>query len=242
MNTQPLQRIRSRLNRALLAATLFMMVSPLSAATIVQLQTDYSDYQVKERYTHDLDVLYQNADQARSAASREDTARNGGRHSWHRGIVIADVGTHVFSDFDQDGYFTHFSVSFDVDTGYGEAWVYARIYLREGSGDYVLFHTTEVFEIYGNLSTDRYKVESKLLANYPASYYDILIDVYVAGDTEIRDTVDATTHRNLFALPLESDLLDDGPRQEIIRGSIGSTTLTGLLALCLIALRRKVGH
>ena len=67
-------------------------------------------------------------------------------------------------------------------------------------------------------------------------HYDVLIEVYEAGDPDIQDSVDASTHQNLFALPLESDQFDDGPRDVIIHGSVGSTTLGGLTLLGLFVL------
>ncbi len=217
------------------AAAVFT-VSTAQGSTVVRLQTDYENHQVSESYEEDLDVLYNELELARST--------DWGQSRWHydhnRKIAVVDVGSHVYADYDKDGYFTHFSLSFDIDAGYGSAWVYARIYLRDAISDYTLFHTTEVFEIYDNLGTDRYKVESKLVANYPAAHYDVLIEVYEAGDPNLRDSVDASTHQNLFALPLESDRLDDGPRDVIIHGTVGSSTLAGLAVLTLFSLRRRI--
>lgn len=224
---------------AVFAATLVAVlgVSATQASTVVRLQTDYENHQVSESYVADLDEVYQEMELARSA----DGTRTGWHYQQHQQHVsIVDVGSHVYSDYDHDGYFTHFSLSFDIDAGYGSAWVYARIYLRDDTSDYTLFHTTEVFEIYNNLGSDRYKVESKLVANYPAAHYDLLIEVFVAGDPNVRDVVDASTHQNLFALPLESDRLDDGPRDVIIHGSVGSSTLGGLAILGFFAIRRRI--
>ncbi|MBX2884993.1 MAG: choice-of-anchor H family protein [Granulosicoccus sp.] len=211
-----------------------LTTSSASASTVVEFQTVYDDHTVRESYTNDLDILFNDLELARQA---EQNIPN--RYHWHRSIVIADVGTHVYSDFDHDGFYTHFSASFDVDVGYGSAWIYAKIYLRDSTSDYRLFHTTEVFEIYDNLGTDRYKVESKLVSNYPADYYDLRIEIFEAGNADIRDSVDASTHRTLFALPLESDFLDDGPRDEVVHGTVGSATLGGLVMLSLFILRRR---
>lgn len=234
--TYPLAR--TALVSLLVAAT---GISQAHGSTVVRLQTEYDTHQVSESYEADLDELYNDLDAARRSDAELSERLNYHRpYHYEQHISVVDVETHLYSDYDLDGYFSHFSVSFDIDAGYGSAWVYARVYLRDGSSDYTLFHTTEVFEIYDNLSSDRYKIESKLVANYPAGNYDVLIEVFEAGDPAVRDAVDASTHQILFALPLESDRLDDGPRDVIIHGSVGSSTLGGLAILGLFVLRRRV--
>jgi hypothetical protein len=196
-----------------------LVASAAAAETRLKLETHYDDRVTSEGYSEDLDVLFN---------ALSDTPENSDNRYWYHwydhghSILIADVGVHVYADSDGDGYFTHFSVSFDIDVSYGSAWVYALVYLRDDQSEYRLFHTTEVFEVYEHLGSDRYEIESKLVANYPAGHYDVLIEVYEAGDAELRDSVSGAENRNLFAIPLESGLLDDGPTRQVVHASVGS--------------------
>lgn len=119
-------------------------------------------------------------------------------------VLIVSVGSSVYSDFDNDGFFTNFSLRFDADVDYGDEWVYADIYLRAGDANYEFFHSSDSFEIYESLSTDEYHLDSELVRNYPAGYYDVRIELRDAYNDSLLDVVDASTNRTLFALPLES--------------------------------------
>lgn len=176
-------------------------------------------------------------------------------------VLIVSVGSSVFSDFDNDGFFTRFSLSFDADVRYGEEWVYANIFLRGGGGDYRFFHSSDAFEIYDTSSFDEYRLDSELVSNYPAGYYDVRIELRDAFNDRLLDAVDASTHRTLFALPLESqdssnfensvdpqilgplaiDLTQPEPlREQIVHEQVGAAyALLPLLGLGLLARRQR---
>ena len=119
-------------------------------------------------------------------------------------VWIVSVGSSVYSDFDNDGFFTHFNLPFDADVDYGDEWVFASILLRTGEADYELFHTSDIFEIHDSSSFDKYRLESELVRNYPTGYYDVRIELRQAYNDSLLDVVDASSNRTLFALPLES--------------------------------------
>lgn len=212
-----------------------------SADTTVKVDSHYDNHQIREGYKGDVDAFQREktAGQANLQPPKK-IVRSKLRHGYSHDIYINHVHTHVWSDRDGDGYYTHFDLSFDADTDYGERWVYARIYLRADGEDYQFFHETEVFEIYSDYGSDEYTVEAKLVANFAAAYYDIRIELFEHGDAVRWDMIDAASHRNLFALPLESDIQDDGPSDAIVHEHAGSTGLASLGLLVLVLLRRRL--
>lgn len=218
----------------------------VSGETIVQLAAQYSDRTVEEGYAGDIDQLQMGTQAGRDNSGNAlllapDTTGLDPRNHYYQGeVIIADVRSSVYSDDDQDGFYTRFSLTFDVDTysQYSDyEYVYARIYLSKDGTGYDLFHVTEVFEIYSNYSSDRYKVDSNLVSNFDAAYYDVKIEVFVAGATGVQDEVDAATHRSLFALPLESDRLDGNSNADfIVYEHAGSFSTPGLLILAVFGI------
>ncbi len=183
-------------------------------------------------------------------------------HFDHSDVLIVSVGSSVYSDFDNDGFFTNFTLTFDADVRYGDEWVYANIFLRGGGSDYLFFHSSDAFEIYESSIFDEYRLDSELVSNYPAAYYDVRIELRDAYSDRLLDVVDASTHRTLFALPLESrDSSDsfgnsvdtqilaplniDGPelnlaRDQIVHEQVGASyALLPLLGLGLLARQRR---
>jgi hypothetical protein len=158
---------------------------------------------------------------------------------------IFDARVRLYDDRDRDGYFTYFRVSFDVDTDYSEAYVYARLFLRGADGVWTFFYETEVFPIYGSSGSDEYEVETELVSGYPTGAYDLLIKVY---DSSYGDLVAQYGPHDTSALsvtPLE-DLSYDGvppPPVTVSSGSSGggavSLELLGLVVMAGWAARRQ---
>ena len=91
---------------------------------------------------------------------------------------IYDANVDLLFDLDGDGYHHAINVSFDVDVNYDSATIYAKLYLSRDGGLWVQYHTTDLFDIYGDDYSDRYEVTTELLEGYPSGYYDILIEVF----------------------------------------------------------------
>ena len=91
---------------------------------------------------------------------------------------IYDADVFLLSDLDGDGYHHAINVSFDVDVSYDSATVYAKLYLSRDGGPWSQYHTTDLFNIYGDNYSDAYEVTTELLEGYPPGYYDILIEVF----------------------------------------------------------------
>lgn len=162
------------------------------------------------------------------------------------GFRIYDAQTRLFDDLDRDGYYTWLQVTFDVDTDYTEAEVYADIWLREPGGSYTLIHETDVFTIRGSSSSDDYEVEAELVAGFPPGLYDVLIEVYDAWDHRFVADFDAVDSSDLGLLPLEDISFDGDIPPPVVysdgSGGSGSFSLGGLAVLAGLGLWRRRRH
>lgn len=159
---------------------------------------------------------------------------------------IFDARVQLYDDFDLDGYYTYFRVSFDVDTDYADADVYARLFLRGPTGIWNLFYETDVFSIHGSSGTDDYEVETELLAGYPTGDYDLLIEVYDADYGDLVIEYGPWDTSALGYVPLE-DTSHDGllpPPVAVSHGGGGGAVaveILGLLGIALWLARRRQG-
>lgn len=120
-----------------------------------------------------------------------------------------DVGSALLVDHDDDGFHSEFKIRFDADASFGDALVYARLYLRRvGDRDWLLYHTTDDFWIYGQAGDDDYFVTTALDDGFPTGDYDVLIDLYEAGFSDIVATIGPYDSAALSSLPLEETGLD----------------------------------
>jgi hypothetical protein len=124
-------------------------------------------------------------------------------HPVNNDIWIYDARTRLLEDYDHDNYFYVFKVSFDVDTLYSHADLYARLYLGDGE-IYREYHTTSVFHIDDTDGDDEFTVETELLSGYASWDYDVLIEIYEAGSDHLVAVYDNLDDADLSYLPLES--------------------------------------
>jgi hypothetical protein len=124
-------------------------------------------------------------------------------------FTVAEVGSTLLTDRDNDGQFSEFRIRFDVDTVFVTADVYAALYIRRvGDRDWILYHTTNDFEVDGSSDNDDYFVTTKLDDGFPAGQYDVLIDIYESGFSGVVATVGPFDTGALADLPLEETGLD----------------------------------
>lgn len=165
---------------------------------------------------------------------------------------IYQANTVLIHDYDQDGYYSSFSLSFDADLlsdrVYDEALVYAEIYISENGGPWMHFSTTNDFIIYNDSSDDEYEIISTLEQNYASEHYDFLIDLYEVGYDDIVASYSADDDNILYALPLESQDYDPDYYVEYeeqthteVHHYGGSTNVLSLFSLiALLVLRRNL--
>ncbi|WP_076542719.1 choice-of-anchor H family protein [Shewanella sp. UCD-KL21] len=166
-----------------------------------------------------------------------------------RDFTIYQAYSHLYDDFDQDGFYQTFTVTFDADVygfSVGEpANVYAELYLSRNGGPWEHYYSTDIFTIYGEAEDDSYEVLTTLAQGYRTDYYDVLIDLYEVGYEDIVATISSEEADSLYALPLESSDRDTVYiEEEIIETEVivsgGSTSGVMLIvAIGLLIMRRK---
>ncbi|MEL4287597.1 choice-of-anchor H family protein [Shewanella xiamenensis] len=173
-----------------------------------------------------------------SSAATEDPYRAPIYHSF----AIFDASSRLFEDFDYDGFYQTFSVTFDVDV-FGaylneRADLFAELYLSRNGGPWVHYYTTDVFTIYGDSTQDDYEVLTTLYTGYQTDHYDVLIDVYEVGYSDMVATISADDTDGLYALPLESRDRDSSGEVIIVEEG-GAVSFFALLGLGLLAAARN---
>ncbi|PKH98288.1 hypothetical protein CXF78_19470 [Shewanella sp. 11B5] len=154
----------------------------------------------------------------------------------------------LFDDYDYDGFYQTFSVTFDADitssAGDIQADVFAELYLSQDGGPWVHYYSTDVFTLHADSSNDDYEVLTTLASGYQADHYDVLIDLYELGYADPVATISSDESNALYALPLESSDRDAVYVEEIYietehSGGALSWLSIGLLA-GVIGFRRRL--
>jgi hypothetical protein len=118
----------------------------------------------------------------------------------------------LITDIDADGYYQTFSVSFDADILYSfndeQALVYADLYLSKDGGPWVLYFSTDDFVITDNSTGDEFEVVTRLESGYIPDNYNVLIDLYEVGYSDVVATYSSNNSNTLYGLPLESSDYD----------------------------------
>jgi len=139
-------------------------------------------------------------------AKRPAVVEKSGRASH---IYFRNASGRLITDRDGDGYHSEFRIRFDADSSVGDVLVYARLYLRRlGEPDWLLYHTTDDFWLDGLSGSDDYYVTTTLDDGFATGEYDVLIDLYEVGYSDIVATISAYDTNELAYLPLEEVGLD----------------------------------
>ena len=166
--------------------------------------------------------------------------------NYNADFAIYSATSFLQEDYDGDGYYQTFSVTFDADmyaythNQFGE--VYALLYLSKNGGPWTHYFTTDVFIIEGDSDQDEYEVITTFLSGYSSDDYDVLIDLYQVGYNDIISSYSSDDSNALYALPLESADYDEPYNESYIEvvevhgGSIYGLTLL-LLGVCLFRVK-----
>ena len=155
-----------------------------------------------------------------------------------------DANVELFSDADRDGYYYGIDLSFDADTVYVAADVFAVVYLSYQLGPWNEYAETEVFSIYGAEGSDEYSIESELISGYPTGDYDILIELYDTFDGSFVASIGPEENTSLSFLPLEDanrDAVVEVTQVVVNSGGGGAVTWLSLLLLGALAMRSAAG-
>ena len=130
------------------------------------------------------------------------------RTSFYHSFSIYNGYSQLINDIDGDGYYQSFSVTFDADIlspeANEQALVFADLYLSQNGGPWVLFFSTDDFIITGEDSEDAFEVVTVLDSGYEPDQYDVLIDLFEVGYSDVVSTYSSNDSNDLYALPLES--------------------------------------
>jgi hypothetical protein len=172
--------------------------------------------------------------------------------SQYYGFTVYDAKSRLLEDFDGDSFYSTFSVTFDADVNglaiNEYANVYAELYISEEGGPWLHYYTTDTFTLEGNSSFDDYKVLTTLYSGYQSAHYDVLIDLYEVGFSDVVATISSDDSNALYALPLESSdrdraYVDPYPDTYIeveAGGSLSWLTIVSLFGLGLINRTRQL--
>jgi hypothetical protein len=154
---------------------------------------------------------------------------------------IYDASSRLFEDFDYDGFYQTFSVTFDADV-FGQysgtrARVFADLYLSRDGGPWELYFTTDAFTIRDDISEDEFEVLTTLESGYISANYDVLVDLYEVGYSDIVAKISSDDVNDLYALPLESADRDEYIVVESVSTSVQISAGSGsVYALFLLVL------
>lgn len=205
-------------------------------------------YSAQRGETSDVPQFKVNDDApAMKSAHGDKTARKApgdARAKLNQDFWIFDASTRILDDFDRDGFYTRIELTFDADTVYESADVFAVLYLSLEGGDWIEYGSTSVFSIYGNSGTDEYYFDSDLVSGFPTGYYDVLIDLYDDFDGQLVASFGPAESADLFDLPLESQSLDSSVETIVVVSEEGggATGIAALGLLGLLALRRRLAR
>lgn len=175
-------------------------------------------------------------------ASQQKTARNN-LSAVNVDYWFYDAYTELYADSDRDGFYSGIVLTFDADTIWPAADVFAVVYLSYEYGPWNEYAETEVFTIFGTSAFDEYTIETDLVAGYPPGNYDVLIELYDAYDAVLIASIGPEDSPDLGLLPLEDagyDSAAGGPGSVVINtGGGGSTSVFMLVCLAGAAWRAR---
>jgi len=165
---------------------------------------------------------------------------------YYADFAIYGATTLLQEDYDNDGFYQTFSVIFDADiysyTDNQYSEVYALLYISKNGGPWTHYYSTDTFSIEGNSNLDEYEVITTLVSGYSSDYYDVLIDLYQVGYSDIVASYSSDDSNALYALPIESADFDEPysePYVEVIEVHGGSMVWLGLCLLGAYFIRLK---
>ena len=187
--------------------------------------------------------MIENQTNSMSKLSSTSLLRSNSYHNY-ADFAIYGATTLLQEDYDSDGFYQTFSVSFDADiysyTSSQLSEVYALLYISKDGGPWTHYYTTDNFIIESDSQLDEYEVMTTFLSGYPTDYYDILIDLYQVGYSDIVASYSSDDSNALYALSLESADYDEPYFEDIEIHHGGSISIVIIILLLLMYPIRKI--
>ena len=163
--------------------------------------------------------------------------------NFDHGFSIYTGYSQLITDIDADGYYQTFSVSFDADILSPfideQALVYADLYLSKDGGPWILYFSTDDFVITGENTDDEFEVVTQLNSGYVPDNYDVLIDLYEVGYSDVVATYSSNDTNALYGLPLESSDYDPEYYEVEYHDEHGGGVSWFLFSLLLVLVARR---
>ena len=193
-----------------------------------------------------LNIQKKNAQNKINEQARNGLTASNINSDYYADFTIYGATTLLQEDYDNDGFYQTFSVIFDADiysyTDNQYSEVYALLYISKNGGPWTHYYSTDTFIIEGNSNLDEYEVITTLVSGYSSEYYDVLIDLYQVGYSDIVASYSSDDSNALYALPIESADFDEPysePNVEAIEVHGGSMVWLGLCLLGAYFIRLK---
>lgn len=207
----------------------------LSATTQAQTwRAESTEYQLQQPLSSQKAGISSHADPLVTGDSITKSAKSRPEYHGTESIWVYDAWLTLQQDTDHDGYYSDLTLSFDVDTYYSSAAVYAVLYLGVGD-EFREYHDSSVFTIYGEDSNDVFEVETSLVEGFVSNDYEILIEIYDADDHSLVAVYDGYSDEDLVYIPLESRDYEYTESQVVVNYEGGSYSLLTIAVLLILA-------
>ena len=201
------------------------------------LASDRASGAVTESSRDEFGALQMSGDRSKTSRStgQQKVGSNVSAYTPNVDFWFYDAYVDLYADLDRDGYFSGIVLTFDADTVYTVADVYAVVYLSYEYGPWNEYAETNTFSIFGTSGSDEYVIETDLVSGYLTGNYDILIELFDAYDDAFIASIGPEDSSELSLLPLEDmdrDSVQGGPTPIVVNsgggGSAGWLLLIGL--------------
>lgn len=157
-------------------------------------------------------------------------------------LSLYEMSFELSDDRDQDGYYTTLRLAFDADAPGSQRWIYARISLIDGYGQWIEIHTTQPFAVTDYSSADRYATTIAMDYGINPEPYQLAVELYSAENHALLLSSNSPLST---PLKMESVDLDDAYGVTVeeeyyyAAGTGGGTGLLLLSALGILLLIRR---
>jgi hypothetical protein len=158
------------------------------------------------------------------------------------GYSIGEVYTDLIVDDDGDGHFSRFRITFDPDADFDSRLVFVRVWVRARGGEWFEEFVSEDWFVEVSGFDDAYVLDVDWLTGYPASYYDVQIDLYDSESERLIASA-GSERADLAQIPLEDRSRDQAVSVAVLGtggsshsregggGALGLWSVLGLLGL-----------
>lgn len=157
-------------------------------------------------------------------------------------VWFHSVDLHLSGDINDNGYYHRLEIEIDADSSDPYVQVFAEYSLTSRYGKEYIFHTSSVFELFGQRNDDWFATDTVLQRDYPRDEYLLTIRLFNANTGYLVAEISGYDDYNLDLLPLEDYQRDTHFSHNTSVGvavSGGGTSSFILIGLALLFIARK---